>query len=254
MPARPRKLRRYSGIAASKVAVRSHVPWYWRGLWMVTLLAATAAAAGGAVWLHELGREAPDPSRAELERSLAQAKRDLSTKERELQQLRAAADASASRIVIERTAAHKLAQQVRSLAQENGRLSEELAIFEKMLSTDWRAAPPLAIYHFRVEPDLLPGEYHYRMLLLASGAHRDKDFEGRLELVVSLSDGGKRAVLVIPQKNASGASAFRLSFKRFDRVEGTFRIDATAKVDNVQARVYKNGGAQPLASERVNPG
>lgn len=254
MAAKLRKLRRRYGIAAPRVAVRTHVPWYWRWLRVVALGAFCAMVAIGAVWLHGLGRRAPDPSREQLLQQLAQARSALQGKDGELQRLRAAVDAASSRIVIEHTTERKLAQQVRSLEQENGRVSEELAIFEKMLSTDWRAAPALAIYHFRVESDMLPGEYRYRMLLLASGGHRDKDFEGRLELVVSLADGGKRAVMVFPEKKQSSASAFQLSFKRFERVEGTFRIDPAAKVDNVQVRVYKKGATQPLATQRVNLG
>ena len=41
-----------------------------------------------------------------------------------------------------------------------------------------------------MEPDVLPGEYRYRLLLLASGARRDRDFQGRLELAVSLTEAG----------------------------------------------------------------
>jgi len=60
----------------------------------------------------------------------------------------------------------KLAQQIRTLEQENARVREELATFESMLSSEARTANALSIYRFKVEPDVLPGEYRYRLLLL----------------------------------------------------------------------------------------
>src|SRR2546430_11154684 len=53
-------------------------------------------------------------------------------------------------------------QQIRALEQENARVREELATFESMLSSEARTANALSIYRFKVEPDVLPGEYRYR--------------------------------------------------------------------------------------------
>ena len=133
-------------------------------------------------------------------------------------------------------------------------MREDLAIFEKMLSTDWRTAPPLSIYRFKVEPDILPGEYRYHLLLLASGAGRDKEFHGRLELVVSLTANGKSAIMIFPKQGDASAGAFHLTFKRFQRVDGTFHVDPNSKVNSVQVRVYENGINHPRAAQSVNLG
>ena len=145
------------------------------------------------------------------EDELALVKRELESARAELERLRAIANAADSRVSIERTAQQKLAQQIRALEQENARVREELATFEGMLSSEARNANALTIYRFKVEPDLLPGEYRYRLLLLTPSTRRDRDFNGRLELVVSLTEGGRSAMMRFPEQADAGAAAFRLA-------------------------------------------
>lgn len=248
------KLRRRFGIGARKVAVRTEVAWYWRWLAILLALACAAGAAAVAEWVYQAEHRGPAIDRQQLENQLAQTRDELEAKQAELDRVRSVADAASSRIAIERTAERKLAEQVRVLEQQNGQMREEQAVFEKMLSTDWRTAPPLSIYRFKVESDMLPGEYRYHLLLLASGAGRDRDFEGRLELVVNLTTGGKSAIMVFPKEGDASAPAFRLAFKRFQRVEGTFHVDPNSKINSVQVRVYEKGYKQPRAAQSVNLG
>ena len=46
-----------------------------------------------------------------------------------------------------------------------------------------------------------------------------------------------------PEQADAGAAAFRLAFKYFRRVEGTFRVSPKAKVESVQVRVYETGSS-----------
>jgi hypothetical protein len=106
-----------------------------------------------------------------------------------------------------------------------------------------------------VEPDVLPGEYRYRLLLLTPTTRREREFHGRLELVVSLTEEGRSAMMSFPeQADAAGAAAFKLGFKYFQRVEGTFRVSPKAKVDTVQVRVYETGATQPKATNTATLG
>ena len=126
-----------------------------------------------------------------------------------------------------------------------------------MLSSDSAGAPPLSILRFKVEPDVLPGEYRYRVLLLASGPRRGRDFQGRLELVVGLTEDGRSAMITVPGPKDSetpGASSFRLGFKHFQRVDGVFRVGPKAKVGNVQVRIYETGSAEPKVTQSVTLG
>jgi hypothetical protein len=129
---------------------------------------------------------------------------------------------------------------------------EELAMVEQMLTSEERHTQTLAIYRFKVEPDVLPGEYRYRLLLLTPTDRRGRDFTGRLELVVNLQEGGQSAMMSFPEPGDAAAASFKLAFKYFRRVEGTFRVNPKAKVESVQARVYETGSSQPKATHSVS--
>ncbi|MDQ5850412.1 MAG: hypothetical protein M3544_15745 [Pseudomonadota bacterium] len=243
------KLRRRFGIAAPRVAVHSHISWYWRWIGVAVLLGISAASAA---WIYDAGRRYAGFESGEAHQELAKVRGELSSARAELERLRAITNAADSRLSIERTAQQKLALQIRALEQENARVREELATFEGMLSSEARNVASLSIYRFRVEPDVLPGEFRYRLLLLTPSTRRDRDFTGRLELVVSLQEGGQSAMMSFPEPADAGASAFRLAFKYFRRVEGTFRVNPKAKVESVQVRVYETGTNQPRATHTVS--
>ena len=245
------KLRQRFGIAAPKVSVRTHVPWYLRWLGFAVMLAFSAALAA---WMYDAGRRFAGFDRSEVEQELSAARSELAKVREELARLRAIANAADSKVSIERTAQQKLAQQARSLEQDNARLREELAIFESMLSSETASAAPLSVLRFTVEPETLPGEFRYRVLLLASGPRRGKEFQGRLELAVNLTQGGRGAIIMVPGQGQSDAASFRLAFKHFQRVDGTFRVAPAAKVVNVQVRVYEAGAQEPKVTRSVAPG
>jgi len=247
--ARFSKLRQRFGIAAPRVAVYSHIPWYWRWIGVSVLIGVSAAAAA---WIYDAGRRYAGFDRSEVQEELAIARRELDAARAELDDLRAISNAADSRVSIERTAQQKLAQQIRALEKENARVREELATLESMLSSDARNAAALSVYRFKVEPDVLPGEYRYRLLLVTPSTRRERDFNGRLELVVSLTEGGESAIMRFPEPADAGAAAFRLAFKYFRRVEGTFRVSPKARVESVQVRVYETGSTQPRATHSVS--
>ena len=251
MAGRLSKLRQRFGIAAPKVSVRTHVPWYLRWLGLAVALVFSVALAA---WTWDAGRRFAGFDRSEVEQDLAAARAETAKLREELERLRALANAADSKVAIERTAQQKLAQQIRSLEQENGRVREELALFESMLSSETAVAAPLSILRFKVEPDLLPGEYRYRLLLLASGPRRGRDFQGRLELAVGLTEDGRSAIIMVPGQAEAEGPAFRLAFKHFQRIDGSFRISPKARVGSVQVRVYESGSAEPKVTQSVTLG
>jgi len=250
MAGRIAKLRQRFGIAAPRVSVRTHVPWYlrWLGLGVIFAFSIVLAA-----WMYDAGRRFAGFDRSEVEQELSNARSELARMREEFERLRAAANAADSKVSIERTTQQKLAQQTRALEQENARLREELAIFESMLSSDVASAAPLSVLRFRVEPDVLPGEFRYHVLLLASGPRRGREFQGRLELAVSLTEAGSSAMITVPGKGEAEPSTFRLAFKHFQRVDGVFRVNPKAKVASVQVRVYETGSAEPKVTRSVAP-
>jgi hypothetical protein len=58
-------------------------------------------------------------------------------------------------------------------------------------------------------------------------------------------------MMSFPEPGDAAAAAFRLAFKYFRRVEGTFRVSPKAKVESVQVRIYETGSSQPRATQSV---
>jgi uncharacterized protein DUF6776 len=243
------KLRQRFGITAPRVAVRAQIPWYARWLGIVVLAGIAGAAA---LWVFDAGLQFAGYDLRESAQERTALKRELDAATEELARLRALANAADSKLSIERTAQQNLARQVRALEADNAKLREETAIFESMLSGDSRAGNLPSIRRFKVEP-LPSGEYRYRLLVLASGLRRG-DFRGHYDLVVRLTRDGRNAMITLPESAGAAASGFSLEFKHFQRVEGTFRVPAAARVDSVQVRIYDTGSTQVRATETVQPG
>ena len=68
------KLRQRFGIAAPKVSVRTHVPWYLRWLGIAVMLAFSAALA---LWMYDAGRRFAGFDRSEVEQELSVARSEL---------------------------------------------------------------------------------------------------------------------------------------------------------------------------------
>lgn len=243
-----RKLRRRFGISAPRMSIQTHVAWYLRWSLGIALLVVLVLLA---LWIYDAGRRFAGFDQDAIRQELGETKSQLGTAREELERLRAVANAADSRLSIERTAQQKLAQQLQTTEQENARLREELATFESMLSSDASKTQGLSIYRFKVEPEVLPGEYRYRLLLLTSRLRREREFNGRLELVVKVTEDGRNVMMTFPEVGQTSASAFKLAFKYFQRVEGTFRVAPKARVDSVQVRVYEGSAADAKVTQTV---
>jgi hypothetical protein len=105
------------------------------------------------------------------------------------------------------------------------------------------------VNRFRVQPDALPGEYRYR-LLIAQSKQRVKDFRGHLQFIIDYEQGGKSEVISIPKGN-DGSQAYNLAFKFYQRVEGTFLVPPDAVIKKVQVRVLETGNPTPVSTQTV---
>ncbi len=240
-----KRVRRRFGIAAPRMTVRTHVAWYWRALGLIAVLSCSFALAA---WMYDAGRRFAGYDRSEAEQELSRLRESVGKLSEEAKGLHAGVDASESKLQIERAAQAQLARQVKSLEEENARLKEDLAFFENLMPSE-RRDQAMLINRFRVDPAALPGEYRYRLLLL-QGGKRDKAFQGSLQLVVTLQQEGKSAIITLPESGAT--PAYKLSFKYFQRVEGTFRVAPAARVKSVQVRIFENGSSQARATQSVN--
>ncbi|HEY5292202.1 MAG TPA: DUF6776 family protein [Burkholderiales bacterium] len=240
-----KKIRQRFGISAPRMTVTTHVAWYWRMLGLIAVLSCSLALAA---WMYDAGRRFAGFDRSEAEQELSQLRESAGKLAEETASLRASVNASESKLQIERAAQTQLGRQVKALEDENARLKEDLAFFENLIPSEHRDNT-LLINRFRVEKEALPGEFRYRLLLL-QGGRRDKPFQGNLQLLVTLQDGDKDAIITLPEEGA--AQAYKISFKYFQRVEGTFRVARDAHVKMVRVRIFETGSTQVRATQSFN--
>jgi hypothetical protein len=240
---RLKRLRRRFGIAAPRVAVRTQVPWHWRWLTSTVFIVVTVTLA----WItYDLGRRYAgfDASEAQGAQSRLQ---DVNAKiEDENTVLRKEIAGIERKLQIELSAQGNLTGQIRALSEENALLKEDLAFFQTLM-TSGSDPGGVTVNRFRVQRDALPGEYHYRLLIVQS-KQRVREFRGRLQLIVDYERNGTPAVITYPGE-ADEEQAYNLRFKFYQRVEGTFTLDPDAIVKGVQVRVMKNGNAKPVSTQ-----
>ena len=212
---------------------------------MIVIASISFAMAG---WIYDAGMRFAGFDRSEIEQEVKQLREAVTKLEAEGKQLRGVANASEAKLKIEQSAQAELAVRIKILEEENQRLKEDLAFFENLGPTGDR----LSINRFVVRKDDLPGEYRYRMLVLIGGASRDRQFQGSMQLAVNVQSQGRNGMILVPDPSQPENPAFRLNFKYFQRVEGTFRVPEQAKVTSVQVRVTQQGASQPTATQKVD--
>jgi hypothetical protein len=242
-----RRLRHRFGIGAPRLAVNPHVPWYWRALRIIAVLSISGALA---LTMYDVGRRFAGYDRSQLDDEIEQMRTRIAELETELPKLRAIADSSDARLKIEQTAQRNLARQVRELEADNAQLKEDIAFFEN-LSAQGHTDDRVTVARFKVESNVIPGEYRYRVLVMQGGP-RPSEFTGRLQFIVTMQRDRKDVMLVVPDETSEPQSAYQITFKRFFRADGVFRVDPNAKVRSVQVRLLEKGSGQPRATQSYN--
>ena len=235
-----RTLKRRFGIAAPRVAVRTHVPWYWRWLGILT----AGALVVGIGWAtYDFGMTFAGFRREESNRELEKLKETTGRQQAEIDKLRSLATQAERQLEIERAMHGDVAKQVKALLEENATLRDDLAFFQSLMPAGGEEGT-VSVNRFRLDPSGMPGEYRYRLLLVHSG-QKAKEFRGSLQLVLNVVEGGKVTAVTLPQPSERGAKEFQLNFKFFQRVEGTFRVAPNAVVRSFQVRVFETGSNAP---------
>jgi|SRR3984893_9117109 hypothetical protein len=238
---------RNMSVSAPRVTVRSSFPWPLRAL-LGFLAAALAAAAGIAI--YEYGRDFAGPDRRELvthnEQLAAQlreiaAERDSST---------ALANAYEGELKVERAAQEQLMQQVRALEEESTRLKEDLAFYDSLLPAG-KSDKGIVIRSFRLQPEdeSQAQRMRFRLLIQQSGK-ADRDFVGSVQMEVRFTEKGGNFIYEMPESDATPerAKAFDLSFRHYQRLEGTFTLPTGAVAHSVLVRVLAAGETQTQQS------
>ena len=238
-----RRLRGRFGISAPRVAIRTHLPWYWRALAIVVLSGVSLALAG---WIYDAGRRFSGFHQVASEHEIAEMRERLARQESELEGARKVANSSESRLRIESTAQERLAAQIRALEEENTRLKADLATFES-LAGDQAGKSGLAISRLQIVPGG-GGQYRYRLLLAQTGDKKDKEFNGMIQFVATVQQGQETVMMQFPAAGDPAAGQYQVNFRHFRRMEGTFKVAAEARVLRVEARLVQDGAVKASQS------
>jgi hypothetical protein len=222
-------------VSAPSVTVRSRLPWPLRALFGFIVLAGAAASG---VAIYEYGRNFAGPDRRELQADVERLGSKLREATAERDRFAALATAHEAQLRVERAAQEQLVKQVATLEGESNRLREDLAFFESLLPAG-TASKGVVIRSFRVQED--GDQLRYRLLVQQSGKP-DKDFTGTVELQVNFLQGPRSFQLSIPP--AADGGALNLSFRHYQRIEGTFALPSGAVARSVLVKIIAGGQTQ----------
>jgi hypothetical protein len=89
-------------------------------------------------------------------------------------------------------------------------------------------------------------------MLLVQAGQRLRDFHGTLQFVIDVQQDGRKVVLTLPPEPDRASREYQLSFKFFQRVEGTFKLTPGSELKGMQVRVFENGGRTPKLTQTLN--
>jgi hypothetical protein len=230
-------LLRKLSVSSPEVTVQSLLPRPLRLLVVFVLLSMTTAAG---VALYEYGRSLGGPDRRELAAEVERLKSQLREAEAERNQFIATISALETQMKVDRAAQEQLLKQANELNAESNRLREDLAFFESLLPTKANASG-IVIRSFRMQPDGAPEAMRYRLLVQQAGKP-ERDFVGSVQMQVNLVREGRILALQVPDPAVpESRRALELSFRHYQRVEGSITLPEGATARSVVVRIVAAG-------------
>jgi hypothetical protein len=242
-----RRVKRRFGIAAPRLTVRLHMPWYMRWSMLVPFLIGTL---GLAWWAYGSGLELAGFHRGQAEQELVQLRERVGALSIENGSLKSRLVEYERLVQIEQSSNRETAKQLKTLSDENISLQEDLAFFQNLTAVRSKEGE-LAVHRLRLVRDSLPGEYRLRMLLV-QGGQRAKEFVGSYQLIATVMEEGQRTTYLFPQ-DESGNAQFQLGFKYYQRVEKSLQLPPGVELESIQVRIFERGASEPKLRQNVNP-
>lgn len=224
-----RTLRHRFGTVAGGVAVRAAVPWYAR---LILVMMLVLSGFGVGYWRYSAEGT---PQLREQVQQLREENKQLRTQRIHVE----------SQKQVTQVAQNDLAKDMAVLQEENVRLKEDLAFYKNILA-DSSGVAVVKVHSFKVTQSAKTGEYDFRVLLIQSGRH-DRNVQGSLQLVMTGARDGK--LLAVPVNPAGGAKGFKINFKYYQPVEGTFSVPAGGTLTELQAKFFQMGSSEPKLTQ-----
>jgi hypothetical protein len=248
---RARQFFKHFRIDAPRMSVRSRLPWPWRA---VVVLVLVAMVGGMWWWGFDFGQIFGGFNRKEIEARQTALETEAVSLRDEAKTLRARNSELETELAMAKGAQDTLGKQAQELSAENSQIKEELAFLQKLVA-DSNKQVGLGIQRFAVERER-GSAWHFSLLLVRGGNPTD-EFEGALKLTVSAqAPAGAAATphaltLMLPEDQPETAQALKLKFKYYQRIEGSFELPEGAVVRSVVARAYENGQTSARATRSL---
>ena len=233
------------------MAVRSRLPWPWRAVVAVTLL---AVIAGMWWWGFDFGQIFSGFDRKEIETRIATLETETANLRAENAQLRAKNMQQDSELAMTSGVQASLSKQALELQTENSQIKEELVFLQKLVA-DSNKQVGLSIQRLIVERER-EDAWHYSLLLVRGGNPKD-EFVGHVTLQVTVqplaanSPGARPTIVSLPDEQPGTASALKLNFKYYQRLEGTVVVPTGGVVRAVTVRAFEAGQTNPRATRNL---
>lgn len=256
------QIERRANTSRRNLSVRPQTPWYMMVIWALLLV---LAIGGVGWWAHTLGLKSAGDNLEQAEVEVAQLRNQTASQRTEIAELSGKVASFERQMQMESAASAELMAQAKSANEENVRLNEDLTLFQNLTLPGTRDGK-LTIQYFKVERDMLPDEYRYRLLLVQGGQKRVPAFQGKFQLLVNIKQEKTKTVLLFPQENLIAVAeeemidgiarpldnaSYQLNFKYYQRIERSFKIHPGASIESVEVRIYEQGGNEPKIKRSV---
>jgi len=226
-----RLLRRRLTVSASRMTVRSHLPWPLR--WAVAALMLGFCGALG-LWAFEFGRDIAGlrPGHPHDAQHLSQLQQQIETLRQERDRAQSLANTADTLITAERVTQARLGEQVKALEAENLSLRDDLGFFERLLPASNQGEVSVR----GLQADIpAPGQLRFQVLVMQRGGRIQPPFRGQYELLLSGTQEGR------PWSHSGPVIKRTLQFKQYHRIDGAAQYPADAVIKKVVIRVLNTG-------------
>ena len=241
-----RRIRQTFGISAPRMAVRTHLSWRWK---IPALLALVALVGGMWWWGFDFGQFLSGFNRSAIVEKQDRMEKDLATLREENTRLRSRSSELESDLSMARGAQAASSRQALELQNENTQIKEELAFLQQLFSDEGKLGT-ITIPRMAVEK-VGDDAYRFSLLIVRGGTPTD-EFSGQISLQAALVVGGLPESIVLPDDQPDTASALKLKFKYYQRVEGTMKVPGGSQLKSLEAKVLEGGQGAPKATRSLN--
>jgi hypothetical protein len=136
---------------------------------------------------------------------------------------------------LDQEAKDKLTLLINNLEFENSRLKEDLAFFEGFIPSNSKGA--ISLMRLQVNKDTVPGQYHFKALVLQGSQRPSVDLN--VQLLIKVLNKEKSNVIVLPDTGSSKDPQFKIKLIRFSRISGIFSIPTGSELQSLEMRILE---------------